>query len=395
MYRPRLRAGAAAVAVVAVLAVSATACGGTTDQADSTPSVSATPTASQSSRLPHLKLPKGLPKGLPTSLQDLEKWKKGDWKNWKDWAQVAHKAEAFANPVIRDLWNVTRMVGAKPMTPDQVPASVGHDKGMTDPQPAPVRAAALPAPYHVGEGVMGKVFVDTPEGSAECSGTVVTDPEHPGKSNLVWTAGHCVHRGASGGWYRNITFVPSFNDNALPLNQVKTAPKADVAPHGVWWADAADTSSQWISTGEETGGAGSPYDYAVLHVKPENGARSLQETVGGALPVWFNAPSASGLSSLTAYGYPAAPPFDGTKLYDCADRPGRLSLETSAPTEYRIGCTMTPGSSGGGWVAKQPSGQPALVSNTSIGPQDSTWLAGPYLGANAKKVFDAMEKVVK
>ena len=38
------------------------------------------------------------------------------------------------------------------------------------------------------------------------------DPAHPGKSNLVWTAGHCVHAGAKGGWYRNIAFVPSYND---------------------------------------------------------------------------------------------------------------------------------------------------------------------------------------
>ena len=45
-----------------------------------------------------------------------------------------------------------------------------------------------------------------------CSGTVVKDPRNPGKSNLVWTAGHCVHAGQAGGWYRNIVFVPAYND---------------------------------------------------------------------------------------------------------------------------------------------------------------------------------------
>ena len=70
-----------------------------------------------------------------------------------------------------------------------------------------------------------------------CSATVVEDPAHPGKSNLVWTAGHCVHAGKKGGWYRNIVFVPSYNDAG------KTAAAAaerrrgrEVAPYGVWWA---------------------------------------------------------------------------------------------------------------------------------------------------------------
>ena len=59
---------------------------------------------------------------------------------------------------------------------------------------------------------------------------------------------------------------------------------------------------------------------------------------------------------------------------------------------YRIGCTMTGGSSGGGWVAKGADGKPALVSNTSIGPVDAGWLAGPRLGPEAKGVYDAVSK---
>ncbi|MFC7471235.1 hypothetical protein ACFQVA_32525 [Actinomadura keratinilytica] len=45
------------------------------------------------------------------------------------------------------------------------------------------------------------------------------------------------------------------------------------------------------------------------------------------------------------------------------------------PTMHRIGCTMTGGSSGGGWVAEGADGKPALVSNTSIGPVNAGWLA--------------------
>jgi hypothetical protein len=227
-----------------------------------------------------------------------------------------------------------------------------------------------------------------------CSATVVQDPANPGKSNMVWTAGHCVHAGKKGGWYRNIAFVPSYNDQGLPASQINSAPVQDVAPYGVWWADWAQTSSQWISTGAETGGSGAPYDFSVLHLKQENGGngKSLEETVGAALPVDFNAPSVPSIHSMGAWGYPAAPPFDGQKMYDCVDKPGRLSLDSSMPNMYRIGCTMTGGSSGGGWFINGADGKPELVSNTSIGPANSTWLAGPHLGPEAQGVFDAISK---
>ncbi len=383
---PRTRRSAWAAGAVAVtLAVAAAGCGpnqsGTT--ADAGPSVPVSATASAATHRPKL------PNGLPTSLRNLEKWRHGDWKKWDHWA---HQAADFVNPIIKDLWKPSRMSHAKEM-PDPVSADAGRDTAVTDPAPTAHRAQAVPAPYHTSAAPVGKVFFDSPQGPMVCSGTVVQDPAHPGKSDLVWTAGHCVHAGRKGGWYRNIAFVPSYNDRALPSSRVAGAPRSEVAPYGVWWADWAQTSDQWISTGAETGGSGSPYDYAVLHVRPEDGGgRSLQETVGAALPVWFDAPTAASLSSVGAWGYPAASPFDGQRMFDCVDQPGRLSLDAAAPTEYRIGCTMTGGSSGGGWFAKEPGGQVALVSNTSIGPQDDTWLAGPYLGPVAKGVYDAISR---
>ncbi|CAM5327476.1 Secreted protein OS=Streptomyces chartreusis OX=1969 GN=HUT05_13090 PE=4 SV=1 [Streptomyces chartreusis] len=54
---------------------------------------------------------------------------------------------------------------------------------------------------------------------------------------------------------------------------------------------------------------------------------------------------------------------------------------------YRIDCTMTGGSSGGGWFARSPAGGPALVSNTSSGPTDNTWPAGPRLGESAWELY--------
>lgn len=108
--------------------------------------------------------------------------------------------------------------------------------------------AASPA-YHDSVPEAGKVFFDSPEGTMVCSATVVQDPAHPGKSNLAWTAGHCVHAGRSGGWYRNIAFVPSYNDQALSAGQLAGATAKELAPYGVWWADWAQTSDQWIGQG--------------------------------------------------------------------------------------------------------------------------------------------------
>lgn len=195
----------------------------------------------------------------------------------------------------------------------------------------------------------------------------------------------------NGGWYLNIAFVPAYNDQGRSESELRNASAAQIAPYGEWWADWASTSNEWIAGGDETGGAGAPYDYALLHVKPAQGSKSLEETVGNALDVDFSAPSARDVSTMGAWGYPAAPPYNGLKMFKCVDRPGRLSLSPSLPTMYRIGCTMTGGSSGGGWF-RVVGGKTELVSNTSIGPAGNTWLAGPQLGRGAQALYENMSK---
>jgi hypothetical protein len=95
-----------------------------------------------------------------------------------------------------------------------------------------------------------------------------------------------------------------------------------------------------------------------------------------------------------AWGYPAAPPYNDLKMFRCIDQPGRFSLSPTLPTMYRIGCTMTGGSSGGGWF-RVVDGEIKLVSNTSIGPTDSTWLAGPQLGQEGRGALQEHEQDVR
>lgn len=378
----------AAVALASALALTATGC--ESGDAAAGGEASASATASDDGKL---RIPDDIRDRLREHGIDIDKWKNGAWKNWDrdDWLREAHE---YVNPIIEGLWNPDRMREAE--EPDQGvdDSDLSGDQGVTDPTPEPVEARAVPPSYHAAVPTAGKVFFDSPKGSAVCSATVVKDPAHPGKSNLVWTAGHCVHAGKKGGWYRNIAFVPSYNDDGKSVAELENATRGDVAPYGVWWGDWAQTSDQWIEQGGSTGGDGAPYDFAVIHVTPEKGSggKSLEETVGSALPVDFDAPAVPKVDSVTAIGYPAAPPYDGQKLYRCQDRPGRLSVTASDPTMYRIGCSMTGGSSGGGWVAAGADGEPALVSNTSIGPVTSGWLAGPRLGEAAKGVYDSVSE---
>lgn len=386
--RGRRRTVLAATGLVAALALTATACNGSDDAKSSDrPGATATSADGDGGKA---ELPADIASKLKEHGIDVDKWANGGWKNW-DKDKWLSEAKDFVNPVIEGLWKPERMRSAKEANKTVTAKDAAADQGVSDPEPRPVRAAAEKTPYHDNAAPVGKVFFDSPEGSMVCSGTVVKDVNHPGKSNLVWTAGHCVHAGKGGGWYRNITFVPSYNDLGKPESQLADATASQIAPYGTWWADWASTSNEWIQGGSETGGAGAAYDYAVLHVKPESGSKSLEETVGAALDVDFSAPSATEVAKMGAWGYPAAPPYSGLKMFKCIDRPGRLAISPALPTMYRIGCTMTGGSSGGGWF-RVVDGRTELVSNTSIGPADNTWLAGPQLGKEAEGLYQNMSR---
>jgi len=387
--------------VAAAVALTATACdsgGGESKKASDSPSSQ----AKQPSRGEKEKsgLPDELPKKLPSSLQDLDKWRNGGWKNW-DRDQWLREAKDFVNPIIKNLWNKKRMKDAdgndrkvRDRDIDKSPSGgkngTGEDEGVTDPTPPKVKAKAVKLPYGKATPPVGKVFMDTPKGAMVCSGTVVKDPRHPGKSNLVATAGHCVHAGKKGGWYRNIVFVPHYNPKGLPNSRLNSVPKKQVAPKGIWWAKYASTTKHWIDNGGEIGGQGASKDFAVLRVQPEDKrAASLEQTVGKAVRVNFKTPRVKAISRLSPYGYPAAPPYDGSRMYSCTDRPRRLSIDPKLPTMYRVGCTMTGGSSGGGWLSP---GGTELLSVTSIGPVGGGWLAGARLGPDAERAFTTISK---
>jgi len=324
--------------------------------------------------------------GLPRSWDELRRWHYEDWDRWAS-------RHVFQNPVVQNLWDQQKMDEAQPQEP--APPTVAPSptaSGLSPaPDPAPVQAVAVERPY-TRYPVSGKVFMTAPKGgTGQCSATVVADPAHPGRSNLVWTAAHCVHEGKGGDWYKNLIFVPAYNSSGAASDHHRATP-AEVAPFGQWWADKVITSPLWTTEGSRSGDAANQYDFAVIRVRsPDGGAKSLEETIGAAAPVWFDAPREA--LSVSAWGYPSVRPYDGQELERCdGGRPGSRSFDPSRPAMLTIGCTMTAGASGGGWFATMPDGRRALVSNTSIGTQSHTTLHGPYLEQVARQALDYLSK---
>ncbi|MFJ4680211.1 trypsin-like serine peptidase [Kitasatospora sp. NPDC088783] len=351
--------------------------------------------------------------GEPRSFAELKRW---GYAEWDGWAQ----RHGFRNPAVPGLWSADRMDQAPPRqpapaadgpsapppaTPSPSPspspsvdapaaASAGTTASATTGSPSappPVAARPVPRPY-TSYPASGKVFTTAPNGgTGQCSATVVADPNHPGRSNLVWTAAHCVHEGKGGDWYRNLVFVPAYNSSGAASDHRRAA-LAEVAPLGQWWADKVITSPLWTTEGTKGGGAANQYDFAVIKVRgPESETRSLEEVIGTAVPVWFDAPREQ--LAIQAWGYPALAPFDGQELELCdSGRPGSRGFDPARPPMLVIGCTMTAGASGGGWFADGPDGRQRLVSNTSIGTQAHTALNGPYLEDVARQALDYISR---
>ena len=395
---------AASVAALTLLAVSS--CGPDNDAAAAADAAgpNATGTAGTSAATgATIKLP---------SADELKNWKFDDWDKWAQ--------QNVITPAVQGFWNLQKIMDALPAkplpptapsttpSPAAKPSSAAPTKagkpsatapaapqpvndGGEDPRPAPVAPKAVPHPYSKYQ-VNGKIFFEDGDKSYVCSGTVVSDPAHPGKSNLVWTASHCLHGGKGGTFHTNITFAPAFNSSGAVSNG-RTGTQAQAEPFGEWGVVDAITSPQWPNEADaEVGGAWSQYDFGVMRVaNPTAGGKSLEETVGGSVPVWFNAPREQ-LTAVSNYGYPAAPPFDGTELNHCdGGRPVRTSSDAARPSMLTIGCRMTAGDSGGAWYATKD-GRNYLVSDTSIGGEENTWEAGPYLDDVAAKAFDYFSK---
>jgi hypothetical protein len=198
----------------------------------------------------------------------------------------------------------------------------------------------------------GKVFFSDGSANYVCSGTALTS----GNESVVWTAGHCVNEGP-GAFYTNWAFVPAYKDGARP--------------YGTWTARTLLTTAGW----EQSGDFGHDEGAAVVNT---NGGQTLTDTVGSR-GIGFNQPAGQ---HYLAHGYPAAPPFTGGRMFICESDLGARDTSANPPT-MAIGCDMTGGSSGGGWVVGN-----TVLSVTSYGYSNQpNVLYGPYLDSVAQQLY--------
>lgn len=277
-------------------------------------------------------------------------------------AAVSH-LQAESQEALEAYWTPERMRNAKPgntinshgwaaqgrsIMPK---ADLGAGEAVRLQKPAPVKRADSPAPVsHIG-----KVFFTLGGQNYVCSGNSVQSTNQ----STVATAGHCTHD-LKAGWATKFVFVPAYNNGS--------------APYGMWSATSLHSTSEWVSRNDIS------YDGAFAVVAPQSG-RTLTATVG-ASSVGFNL--ARGLT-YTAYGYPAASPFNGETLKSCY---GKATRDRIGGTQSQgIRCDMTGGSSGGPWFIGSGSGGTQNSLNSFGYNVQKNVMYGPYFGSSIQNAY--------
>ncbi|MFF8261108.1 trypsin-like serine peptidase [Streptomyces virginiae] len=284
---------------------------------------------------------------------------------------AADAPASFRQQHTQGFWTAERMREATPLDVTAVPGAartpVATFAAPTAIAPTAAVSAAAPTAFPQAGGAWtgggavvktsGRVFFTMGGRTASCSGNSITSAN----GSTVMTAGHCVKY--QGAWHTNWVFVPAYNNGS--------------APYGQWSATKTFATDQWAASEDMN------MDVGLAVVAPLNG-QTLSQAVG-AQGVLFN----GGYNKkMYSFGFPAAAPYDGTKLVYCSGNSGKDFLLTK---DHGLGCNMTGGSSGGPWFQdfNEATGLGTQVSVNSFG---YTFLPnrmyGPYLGNEAKAAYD-------
>ncbi|OLT39360.1 hypothetical protein BJF86_07875 [Serinicoccus sp. CNJ-927] len=249
---------------------------------------------------------------------------------------------------VRQYWTPERMENAQPRDL----GTSGKRTSLPSTQAAP--SAAAQAVRVTPQARLGKVFFTLGGQDYVCSGTSTRSANR----DVVTTAGHCLNEGP-GDFATNFTYVPAYNNGQ--------------APYGQWVADNLYAASAWVNRGDIN------QDVAFAVMAEKNG-QSLTDATGD-YPIGFNL----GYNrSFQAYGYPADTPYNGAYLYRCSGTSGRDSYGTN---DHRLPCSMTGGSSGGGWITN---GTLNSVNSFGYGFEQDV-MYGPYFGSTAQQVYNAAQ----
>ncbi|MFZ3471491.1 trypsin-like serine peptidase [Streptomyces sp. 4.24] len=290
---------------------------------------------------------------------------------------AAETPSSFRQQQTRGFWTAARMRAATPLDLTAAPGTgraaptAAAEATTIAPTPPSAASRAFPAssptafpqaggPWTGGGAVVktsGRVFFTLGDRTASCSGDSITSAN----GSTVITAGHCVkYRGA---WHTNWIFVPAYNNGN--------------APYGQWPATKTFATDQWAASEDMN------MDVGLAVVAPLNGQKLSQ--VVGAQGIVFN----GGYNKkMYSFGFPAAAPYDGTKLVYCSANTGKDFLLTK---DHSMSCNMTGGSSGGPWF-QDFNEATGLGTQASVNSFGYTFLPnrmyGPYFGNEAKAAYD-------
>lgn len=275
-----------------------------------------------------------------------------------------------------------KTVGREPKKGDSIPTTTGaftsadgglpqDYKGKKEADPVARKGDVSAAyasgtldPYyytHYPFRTIGKVFFIDNGVRYVCSASVAVN-------NAVWTAGHCVFNPSRRTWHNNWVFVPAYADGR--------------APYGQWYARELWALNGWINSGSFA------YDIgmAVLY---QNSGSSIANRVG-----WLGYRANVSRSQVyTAFGYPAASPFNGQRMAWCQDSLRRVDFAFS-PATNGIGCNMTGGSSGGPWLINyaynSTNGNYVNGVNSYKYNNDPYSIYSPYFGDGAINLYNTV-----
>jgi len=203
----------------------------------------------------------------------------------------------------------------------------------------------------------GKLFFKSRGGSYVCSATVVNTPTQ----RVIFSAGHCAVDG--GVWSRKVAFVPGYHNGH--------------SPYGTFVATELRSINGWIQNENFS------YDISAAVL---GGTRKVAAVVGSR-GIKFNL---ARQQNFVSFGYPAAPPFNGSTLYTCPSAYKGQDPTTSNPRTQWITCNMTAGSSGGGWIVQSH----YLNSVNSYGYKSQPGrMYGPYFGTGAVNLYNAVKNL--
>jgi V8-like Glu-specific endopeptidase len=303
--------------------------------------------------------------------------KAGDVLTSINGADLSHPVEETPEQ-INQYWTDDRLQQAVPATPEGGGEGItARDLGLN------VQVAPSTGPSNVASGVVnssagyawskvgatgrtvGRLYYTFGKANYVCSGAVVSSKS----KTLVATAGHCLWNTRTGGWASNVLFIPGDTAGKAPYG--RWAGARLYVPREFWRGAHEDVRTK------HSYGSGWAYDHGFIRMKPLNG-RNIQ-TALGSLGISF-----SGLhSQVLVLGYPTAAPFDGKTMRYCGI--ANMARDSRTYTDWSLACRMTPGASGGPWIANYRNGTGYVTTTSSVGNGKRLW--GAFWGKNAYALY--------